>query len=296
MAVIIDGKTIAAEMRAEIKKEVLEIRESDGRVPGLAVVLVGEDPASEVYVRMKGKGCEEAGIESFQHRLPASTPEAELISLVDKLNADTAVNGILVQLPLPKQINEEVIINRIDPKKDVDGFHPVNVGKMVIGDENCFYPCTPHGCQVLINRTLKDIKGKHLVVVGRSNIVGKPIANLMLQKNKNANCVVTVCHTAAPDISYYTKQADILVVAAGRPEVVTGNMVKKGAVVIDVGVNRIKDPSDPSKTRLVGDVKFDEVSKVASAITPVPGGVGPMTIAMLLFNTVKAYKLQNCKQ
>jgi len=257
------------------------------------VVIVGEDPASQVYVRMKGKGCEEVGMASFQHTLDAATTENELLELVETLNGKKEVNGILVQLPLPKHINEEKILNTIDPGKDVDGFHPVNVGKMVVGDESCFYPCTPYGCQILINRYMKDLKGKHLVIVGRSNIVGKPLANMMVQKNERANCVVTICHTAAPDISYFTKQGDVLVVAAGRPGVVTADMVKPGAVVIDVGVNRIQHPDDPAKTKLVGDVDFDGVSKVASAITPVPGGVGPMTITMLLQNTVKAFKIQN---
>ncbi len=293
MAIVIDGKAVAAELRDGICKEVAMLKEKSGKVPGLAVVLVGENPASQVYVRMKRKGCEEVGIASYQHLLHAETSQEALLSLINKLNASPDVNGILVQLPLPSHIDERAIINAIDPRKDVDGFHPVNVGKVVIGDEDCFYPCTPFGCQVLINRHVNDLKGKHLVIVGRSNIVGKPLANMMVQKNKMANCVVTVCHTAAQDIAYYTRQADVLVVAAGKQNTVRGNMVKEGAVVIDVGVNRIADPDDPSKTILVGDVNFDEVSKVASAITPVPGGVGPMTIAMLLSNTLKAFKLQN---
>ena len=293
MAVIIDGKAVAAEMRAEIAGEVALLNERSGLTPGLAVVLVGDNAASQVYVRMKGKACGELGITSFQHMLPSETSEESLLALVGRLNADPAVSGILVQLPLPKHIDESLIINAIDPLKDVDGFHPVNVGKIVIGDDDCFYPCTPWGCQVLINRHVKNLKGKHLVVVGRSNIVGKPIANMMVQKNDRANCVVTVCHTAAPDIGYYTRQADVLVVAAGRPDTVRGNMVKEGAVVIDVGTNRVTDPDDPTKTRIVGDVNFAEVERVASAITPVPGGVGPMTITMLLANTLKACKLQN---
>ncbi len=293
MAILIDGKAVAAEIRKEITNEIAGISGKYGKNPGLAVILVGNDPASSVYVRMKGRGCEEVGITSYQYNYESHITQNELLAVIDTLNNDPQVNGILVQLPLPPHINETLVINSIDPKKDVDGFHPVNVGKMVIGDDDCFYPCTPYGCQVLINSVAGDIKGKHLVVVGRSNIVGKPIANLMLQKNKNANCVVTVCHTAAPDISVYTKQGDILVVAVGRPEVVRGDMIKSGAVVIDVGVNRIADPSDPTKTKLVGDVKFDEAFEVASAITPVPGGVGPMTITMLLKNTLKAFKLQN---
>lgn len=292
MAEIIDGKKVSSEIRAEIKDRVVELNKTYGKVPGLAVVLVGDDAASAVYVRMKGKGCEEVGMNSYQHILPGLTSQDELLTLIDKLNNDSNVNGILVQLPLPKQIDEKSVINAIDPIKDVDGFHPVNVGKLVADDE-CFLPCTPHGCQILINRHVKDLKGKHLVVVGRSSIVGKPVANMMLQKNDQANCIVTVCHTAAKDISVYTKQADILVVAAGRAMTVTGDMVKDGVVVIDVGVNRITDPADSSKTKIVGDVDFDSVAPKAAAITPVPGGVGPMTIAMLLSNTVKAFEMQN---
>lgn len=292
MAEIIDGKKVSSEIRAEIKERVAQLNKTYGKVPGLAVVLIGDDAASAVYVRMKGKGCEEVGMNSFQHILPEATSLGELLALIEKLNKDSNVNGILVQLPLPKQIDEKAVINAIDPIKDVDGFHPVNVGKLVADDE-CFLPCTPHGCQILINRHVKDLKGKHLVVVGRSSIVGKPVANMMIQKNDQANCIVTVCHTAAKDISVYTRQADILVVAAGRAMTVTGDMVKEGVVVIDVGVNRIPDPADPSKTKIVGDVDFDSVEPKAAAITPVPGGVGPMTIAMLLSNTVKAFEMQN---
>jgi len=292
MAEIIDGKKISDEIRTGIKLRVEELKKKYNSVPGLAVVLVGDDQASAVYVRMKGKGCEDVGIKSFQHILPGNTTKSELLSLIDKLNSDNNVNGILVQLPLPEHIHENDIINAIIPEKDIDGFHPVNTGKMV-ADQDCFYPCTPLGIQELIYRYVKDLKGKHLVVVGRSNIVGKPVANMMLQKNERANCVVTVCHTAAPDISIYTRQADILVVAAGRAKTVTGDMVKNGVVVIDVGVNRIPHPDDSSKTKIVGDVDFDSVALKASAITPVPGGVGPMTIAMLLSNTVKAFEQQN---
>ncbi|HQO40037.1 MAG TPA: bifunctional methylenetetrahydrofolate dehydrogenase/methenyltetrahydrofolate cyclohydrolase FolD [Spirochaetota bacterium] len=292
MTQIIDGKKISQEIRDSLKARVAELKKKYNRVPGLAVVLVGDDPASAVYVRMKGKGCDEVGLKSFQHILPESTNEKELLDLVEGLNNNPEVNGILVQLPLPKHINELAVINAINPDKDVDGFHPVNTGKMVNGDE-CLLPCTPAGIQELICRYAGDIKGKHLVVVGRSNIVGKPVANMMYQKNDRANCVVTICHTAAPDISVYTKQADILVVAAGKPHVVTGSMVKEGAVVIDVGVNRIPDPADNTKTKIVGDVEFDSAAPKAKAITPVPGGVGPMTIAMLLSNTVKAFEQQN---
>jgi len=292
MAEIIDGKKISSIIREKIKLNVEDLKKKYNAVPGLAVVLLGDDPASAVYVKMKGKGCEEAGIRSFQHILPGSTSKDELLSLIHNLNEDNYVNGILVQLPLPEHINEDDIINAIRPEKDVDGFHPVNTGKMVAG-QDCFYPCTPLGIQELICEYVKDLKGKHLVVVGRSNIVGKPVANMMLQKNERANCIVTVCHTAAPDISFYTRQADILVVAAGRAKTITGDMVKEGVVVIDVGTNRITDPLDSTKTVLTGDVDFDSVALKASAITPVPGGVGPMTIAMLLLNTVKAFEIQN---
>ncbi len=249
MAVIIDGKKVAAEMREDIRSRVSEIKEDTGRIPGLAVVLVGDDPASAVYVRMKGKGCDEVGMNSFQQVLPESTSQDELLKIVDELNNNQDVSGILVQLPLPKHIDEHAVVNAISPEKDVDGFHPVNTGKMVIG-EDCLLPCTPYGCQELIYRYVPDLKGKHLVVVGRSNIVGKPVANMMLQKNDRANCVVTVCHTGADDISVYTKQADILVVGAGRAGTVTGDMVKEGVVVIDVGVTRIPDPADSYKQKL----------------------------------------------
>ena len=292
MAIIIDGKAIANEIKEELKKEIINLQQQYGKKPALAVILVGNNPASEVYVRMKKKTSEEVGINSMQILLDEETSQQELLKLINQLNIDNNVNGILVQLPLPSHLNENEIINAIDPVKDVDGFHPVNMGKLVIGQDS-FIPCTPYGCQELIVRTMPDIKGKHVVIVGRSNIVGKPLASLMIQKNNRANCIVTVCHTATKDIGYYTKQADILVVAVGRANMITKDMVKDGAVVIDVGINRIDDPENPGKTKLVGDVKFDEVSEVAYAITPVPGGVGPMTIAMLLKNTVKAFKLQN---
>jgi len=293
MAIIIDGKAIANEIKEELKKEIINLQQQYGKKPALAVILVGNNPASEVYVRMKKKTSEEVGINSMQILLDENTSQQELLTLINQLNRDNNVNGILVQLPLPSHLNENEIINAIDPVKDVDGFHPVNMGKLVIGQQDCFVSCTPYGCQELIVRTMPDIKGKHVVIVGRSNIVGKPLASLMIQKNNRANCIVTVCHTATKDIGYYTKQADILVVAVGKANMITKDMVKNGAVVIDVGINRIDDPENPGKTKLVGDVKFDEVSEVAYAITPVPGGVGPMTIAMLLKNTVKAFKLQN---
>ena len=293
MARIIDGKKIADDIRSEIKAGTAELKAKYGLVPGLAVILVGNDPASETYVRMKKKACAETGIDSFEFLRPADTPQQELLELIDNLNARSDINGILVQLPLPEHIDKNGVILRINPEKDVDGFHPVNIGRIVIGDENAFYPCTPYGIQEMIVRTLPNIKGKHLVVVGRSNIVGKPLASMMLQKSNRADCIVTVCHTAAADIGYFTLQADILVVAAGRPMTVTADMVKEGAVVIDVGTNHVPHPDDPGKTKLVGDVDFEGVSKKASAISPVPGGVGPMTITMLLRNTLRACKLQH---
>jgi methylenetetrahydrofolate dehydrogenase (NADP+) / methenyltetrahydrofolate cyclohydrolase len=293
MTQIIDGKAVAEEIRQSIKKDVENIKNTTGKVPGLAVVIVGEDPASVVYVRNKHKACIEMGIKSFEYRLSAETTEAELLDLVKTLNNDENVNGLLVQLPLPKHISEKLVIDAIDYRKDVDGFHPVNAGKLMIGDDDGFIPCTPHGCKVLINRAVKDLSGRHIVVVGRSNIVGKPVANIMMQKKKDADCIVTICHSAAKDLSYYTKQADILIAAIGRPEYITADMVKEGVVVIDVGVNRIDDKDHPGKTKLVGDVAFKEVAEKAAAITPVPGGVGPMTITMLMKNTVQAFKQQN---
>ncbi len=289
MAEIIDGKRISQEIRDEVRAETAKM--TGVRKPGLAVVLVGSDPASSIYVRNKVKACEETGIISYKHELNEKTSEKELLELIDSLNGDNKVDGILVQLPLPAHISEEAVIKRISPLKDVDGFHPENVGKISIGSDDCFFPCTPYGCQELIYRTVKDLRGKHVVVVGRSNIVGKPVASMMLQKNERANCVVTVCHTGAPDISLYTKQADILIVAAGRPNTVTAGMVKPGVVVIDVGMNRVPHPDEEGKTKLCGDVDYEGVFPVASAITPVPGGVGPMTISMLMKNTLKAYKL-----
>ncbi|HOZ45988.1 MAG TPA: bifunctional methylenetetrahydrofolate dehydrogenase/methenyltetrahydrofolate cyclohydrolase FolD [Candidatus Hydrogenedentes bacterium] len=283
-AKIIDGTTIAASIRAELQT-VIEGLAARGIVPGLAVVLVGENPASQVYVRMKKKACAELGIRSFSHELPANCTERRLLGLIAKLNADPAVHGILVQLPLPKQIDEAKVISAIDPDKDVDGFHPVNVGRMLAGDPG-FLPCTPHGCQVLLERSGNDPAGKHVVIVGRSNIVGKPLAAILMQKARGANATVTVCHSRTKRLSAITRQADILVAAIGVPGFVTARMVREGVVVIDVGVNRIEDKTKKSGTRLVGDVDFRGVSKKAKAITPVPGGVGPMTITMLMKNTV----------
>jgi methylenetetrahydrofolate dehydrogenase (NADP+)/methenyltetrahydrofolate cyclohydrolase len=286
-ATIIDGTAIGRQIREELKAEVAELRKR-GVVPGLTVVLVGEDPASHVYVRMKGKAADELGMKSDTIRLPADTPERELLALLDRLNADRAVHGILVQLPLPGHMDSSKVLLRMMPEKDVDGFHPVNVGKLVIGDHTGFRPCTPAGVQELLIRSGADPGGKHVVVVGRSLIVGRPVANILMQKEKGANATVTVAHTGTRDLADITRQGEILVVAAGRPEVITGDMIRPGAVVIDVGVNRVEDPKAEKGYRLVGDVKFSEANEVASKITPVPGGVGPMTIALLMRNTVQA--------
>ena len=285
MAHIIDGKSIALEMQEEMKTQVTGLQ-ARGMTPGLAVILVGDDPASHVYVRNKERACERIGIYSDIYRLPsATTTEEDLLLLIDDLNRNPRIHGILVQVPLPVHIDEGKVLMRIKPDKDVDGFHPVNVGKMVVGQPG-FLPCTPHGCKVMLERSGIETSGKHLVVLGRSNIVGKPLANIMLQKEKGANAIVTVCHTGAPDITVYTRQADILVAAIGRPGSITGDMVKEGVVVIDVGMNSIDDPTKKSGSRFVGDVDFASVEPKASAITPVPGGVGPMTITMLMFNTI----------
>ena len=287
-AKIIDGKQVAAEMRAEIKNEVAELKKKN-IVPGLGVILVGEDPASQSYVKAKERACEEAGIFSDDNRLPDDTSEDDLIALVEKMNNDDKINGILVQLPLPKHINESRVLLAIDPDKDVDGFHPMNVGKMVVG-ERAFLPCTPHGCIQLLKRSGVKIEGAKVVIVGRSNIVGKPLANMLIQKNENGNATVTVCHTRTKNLAQEVLQADIIVAAAGRPNTVTADMVKEGAVVIDVGVNRVDDATRKRGYRLVGDVDFEAVKEKASLITPVPGGVGPMTITMLLYNTLESAK------
>jgi methylenetetrahydrofolate dehydrogenase (NADP+)/methenyltetrahydrofolate cyclohydrolase len=255
-------------------------------------VLVGDDPASAVYVRSKGKACEEAGMHSVTIRMPASTTREELLTEVDALNVDPGVHGILVQMPLPKQIDAEAVVRRIRPEKDVDGFHPVNVGKSLIGERDGFVPCTPAGVQELLRRSGVETKGAECVIVGRSNIVGKPMMALMVQNRRGANATVTVCHSATRDLAGHTRQADILIVAAGQPEMVTGDMVKRGAVVIDVGINRVEDASAKNGYRLVGDVEFEAVRQTASLLTPVPGGVGPMTIAMLLRNTLAAAQAQ----
>ena len=284
-AQIIDGKKLAADTRAEIAKGVAELKEKTGIVPGLAVILVGDNPASVSYVTAKEKACREAGMLSREIRMPATVSEDELIAEIEKLNADPLIHGILVQLPLPKGFSEKRVIDSIAAEKDVDGFTPVNVGKMLIGDD-CFLPCTPHGIIKLIEVTGMDLAGKHAVVIGRSNIVGKPIAVLLSRKNVNAT--VTMCHTGTKDVAAFTRTADVVVVAAGRPDTLTGDMLKEGAVVIDVGVNRVKDDSHPKGYRLCGDADFASCAEVASAITPVPGGVGPMTITMLLWNTLES--------
>ena len=284
---LIDGNAIGATMRAELAGEIAALKKK-GVVPGLAVILVGDNPASQVYVRMKGKACDEAGLYHETIKLPKNTTESDLMSLLERLNANPKIHGILVQLPLPKQIETNRALHRIDPRKDVDGFHPENVGKVAVGDPTGFRPATPYGVQQLLIRTGVETKGAHAVVVGRSNIVGRPMVALLLQDGPGGNATVTVCHSRTRSIELYTRQADILIVAIGKPEFVTGDMVKPGAVVIDVGVNRVDDPTRKQGYRLVGDVKFQEAKQVAAAITPVPGGVGPMTITMLLYNTVQA--------
>ena len=286
-AELIDGNAIAKSIREEVTIQVAKLV-ARGIKPGLAVVLVGEDPASEVYVRNKGRGCDEAGMHSVTIKLPASTTQEELLAEVKRLNEDAAIHGILVQMPLPKHLDPDVVIRTILPEKDVDGFHPVNVGKSLIGDRNGFVPCTPAGVQEMLARSGTVTKGKECVIVGRSNIVGKPMMALMVQPAPNANATVTVCHSATQNLKEHTLRADILIVAAGKPRMVTGDMVKEGAVVIDVGINRVADASTKSGYRLVGDVDFEGARARASRITPVPGGVGPMTIAMLLKNTVRA--------
>ena len=290
VAQIIDGKTISEQIRSELAGEVRRLTEKGFR-PGLAVVLVGENAASQVYVGKKEQACEELGLYSECYRLPEKTSEEELLQLVDTLNNKEEIDGILVQLPLPKHINEEKVLLKIDPDKDVDGFHPINVGRMCIGNAR-FLPCTPWGIQELLMRTGHDPDGKHVVVIGRSNIVGKPVAMILIQKAKGANATVTVVHSGTKNIPDITRQADILIAAMGKPEFVKADMVKPGAVIIDVGVNRIPDKTTKSGTRLVGDVDFNAVKEIASAITPVPGGVGPMTIAMLMKNTLTSAKIR----
>jgi len=286
-AQIIDGKKIAEDIKREVKERTALLKSEKGVVPGLAFILVGENPASQSYVRSKGRACQEVGFYSVTEKMPADTPEGVLLDMVKEFNEDPKMHGLLVRLPLPGQISEQKVIEAIDPRKDVDGFHPVSIGRLVSGGKG-FRSCTPAGIQELLARSGNDPAGKHVVVAGRSNIVGKPIANILLQKQKWANAVVTVVHTGAKDLSAYTRMADILIAAIGKPECITGAMLKEGAVVIDVGINRVDDPTAKNGYRLVGDVHFDSACRVAKAITPVPGGVGPMTIAMLLTNTLQA--------
>ncbi len=282
---LIDGKALAKRMREEIAADVAALKAEHGVVPGLAVVLVGEDPASVSYVTAKERACAEAGMRSVEVRLPESVAEDKLVAEIARLNADPEVDGVLVQLPLPKGIDTKRVIEAISPEKDVDGFTPVNIGRMMIGDK-CFLPCTPHGIVKLIEFAGMDLKGRHVVVIGRSNIVGRPLSVLLSMKGVDAT--VTLCHTATRDVAAFTRTADAVVVAAGRPGTLTGDMLRKGAVVIDVGVNRVRDATSARGYRLVGDADFESCSRVASAITPVPGGVGPMTITMLLWNTLAA--------
>ena len=283
MATRIDGKALAA----KVKAQAAEAAKSLPRQPGLAVILVGNDPASRVYVNGKERDCAECGFASFEHALPEETTQAELLTLIEQLNQDPRVDGILCQLPLPSHLDEDAVLNAIARDKDVDCFHERNVGKLLIGKTDGFRPCTPYGVLVLLEKSGIDPAGRHAVVIGRSNIVGKPLAAMLMQKAKGANATVTVVHSGTPDIAKYTRDADILIAAIGKPEFVTGDMIKPGAVVIDVGINRIPNP-ETGKNKLVGDVNFQEAVEVAGAITPVPGGVGPMTIAILMSNAVTA--------
>jgi methylenetetrahydrofolate dehydrogenase (NADP+)/methenyltetrahydrofolate cyclohydrolase len=285
-AKILDGKAIAQAMRAEIAAEAAKLK-ARGVTPGLGVLLVGDDPASRSYIAGKRKACEEAGIYSLESQLPATASLQEILDVVKAYNADPAIHGILVQLPLPDSKMEQAVIEAIDPKKDVDGFHPQNVGRMMLGLP-AYLPCTPNGILHMLKRSGIRAAGAHVVVIGRSNIVGRPLANLLTLKNDLGNATVTMCHTGTKDLAHFTRQADIVIAAAGRPNTVTADMIREGAVVIDVGVNRVQDPGSSKGFRLVGDVDFESVRQKASAITPVPGGVGPMTITMLLFNTVEA--------
>jgi methylenetetrahydrofolate dehydrogenase (NADP+)/methenyltetrahydrofolate cyclohydrolase len=287
-AKIIDGRKIAQKLRADLKEELAKLKQ-DGITPGLSVILIGDDPASLSYVTAKQKACREMGIYSDDNHLPADTTQKQLIALINRMNADPKINGILVQLPLPQHINESEVLMAINPEKDVDGFHPTNIGKMVAG-QKAFLPCTPHAVIQLLLRSGVKIEGSDVVIVGRSNIVGKPLANMLIQKSPDANATVTICHTRTKNLANHTRRADIIVAAAGNPNTITADMVKDGAVVIDVGVNRIEDDTKKRGYRLVGDVDFEAVKKKTSLITAVPGGVGPMTITMLLYNTVEAAK------
>ncbi len=286
---ILDGKELAADMRAEMKLEVARLKQEHDLVPCLAVVLVGDNPASVSYVKGKQKACKEVGLDSRELKFDADLSEAELLRVVVELNGDDEIDGILVQLSLPEGIDEDRILNAIDPDKDVDGLHPVNLGRLMRGEEG-FQPCTPRGVQEILVRSGIEVEGRHVVVVGRSTLVGRPVANILTQKSAGANATVTICHTGTRDLVSFTRQADILIVAAGRPRTITAEMVKEGATVIDVGVEQVADSSRKRGYRLVGDVDFDGVREKAGAITPVPGGVGPMTITLLLSNTILAAK------
>jgi methylenetetrahydrofolate dehydrogenase (NADP+)/methenyltetrahydrofolate cyclohydrolase len=292
MEKIIDGKKISQDIREEIFSKASAFKESTGIIPGLALMIVGNDPASEVYVSMKAKTCEKLGFYSLIERLPETTSQEQVLAMIDEWNNRPDIHGILVQMPLPKHVSDMEVIKRINPDKDVDGFHPVNVGKLVAGIP-CLQACTPAGIMELLKRSNVSLKGKHAVVLGRSNIVGKPIANLLYQKNKDANAIVTICHTAAQDIAYYTRQADVLIAAAGAAEIIKRDMIKEGVVIIDVGTNRVDAPGTEKGYRLTGDVDFNDVYDKVSLITPVPGGVGPMTITMLMYNTLEAAIMQS---
>lgn len=288
-AEILDGQVLAQDMRAELKADVARLQKDHGIVPGLSVVLVGDDPASVSYVKGKRKAAAEVGVHSVESKFDADLPQADLIAEIQRLNADASVHGILVQLPLPVGLDEEAVLTAIDPAKDADGLHPMNLGRLIRGQQG-FLPCTPHGVQQILMRSGIDVAGKHVVVVGRSTLVGRPLANMLTQKGPGANATVTLCHTGTADLAYHTRQADILVVVTGVRNTITADMVKPGVVVVDVGVTRIDDASRKRGWRLVGDVDFDGVRQVASAITKVPGGVGPWTITMLLYNTIQAAK------
>ncbi len=290
---LIDGKAISAQINIETKDAVASMVNTHNITPGLAVVRVGEDPASKVYVNMKVKRCQELGIKSVMKVMPEEISQSDLLNYINELNGDDSIHGILVQLPLPKHLDEDAVINSIVPEKDVDCFHPHNVGKMLIGDVDGFFPCTPYGVMVLLERSGIDPQGKHVVVLGRSNIVGKPMASLLIQKYAGANATVTICHSRTKDLADHLKRANIIVAAIGHANFVTADMVKEGAVVVDVGINRVDDENAPRGYKLVGDVDFENVAPLCSAITPVPGGVGPMTISMLMQNCVKAAKLIN---
>lgn len=290
-AKILDGTAIAHQIRADVAVEVARLKE-DGIQPGLAVVIVGDDPASQVYVANKGKACLAAGMHSETVRLPGDASEGEVLAVVDRLNRDPTIHGFLVQLPLPKQVSSERVLLRINPAKDVDGFHPMNVGRLAVGDRAAFRPATPYGIQEMLIRSGIETKGAHAVIIGRSNIVGKPIASLLVQDVPGGNATVTICHSRSRDLPGIARLADILIVAIGKPAFVTGSMIKPGAAVIDVGINRVADSAHPKGYRIVGDVEFDSAREVAGWITPVPGGVGKMTIAMLLKNTVQAARQQ----